>query len=463
MSYRVLFVLPFLLFTAGCAGVIDNAPINVALAEQPTVAQEKDAPPRIDGDTAVALTFSGGGTRAAAFAHGAMKALAAVPLRDEPGKTLLDRVAFLSGVSGGSVAAAYYAYRGPAAVSDFRERFLLQNVEASLRTRVTPANLARAFEGGVNDRTGLPRWLDQHLFGGATFADVAGRGHAMLWVNASDIYNRNVFIFDERTFSVLCSDLRRYPLSEAVAASAAVPIAFAPVLIRNYANRCSWQEPAWVADVLGARGGSAVLRAYAEALRRYRDVKLLPNVSLLDGGITDNLGVYGLTVARETASAPYQPMEPASAVRLRNMLFVVVDAGRGPEGDWPQRPSGPTGTEIAMAVADTLIDANTRNTFDAFNAAMETWRQDLIGYRCRLSSAEVQRLRGTLRGWNCRDLNFHVVRIGFDGAEPALRSRLNEIKTAFVLPEAEVDLVIEAAGRLLASDPAYRRFLSRLD
>ena len=463
MSYRVLLVLPFLLVLAGCAGVIDNAPINVAVAEQPTAAQEQDRSPPIDGDTAVALTFSGGGTRAAAFAHGALKALSTVPVRGDQGKTLLDQVAFLSGVSGGSVAAAYYAYRGPAAVHDFRERFLLQNVEATLRTRVTPANLARAFEGGVNDRTGLPRWLDQHLFGGATFGDVAGRGHAMLWVNASDIYNRNVFIFDERTFSVLCSDLRRYPLSEAVAASAAVPIAFAPILIRNYANRCSWQEPAWVADVLGSRGGSAVLRAYAEALRRYRDVKLLPNVSLLDGGITDNLGVYGLTVARETASAPYQPMLPQSAVRLRNMLFVVVDAGRGPEGDWPQRPSGPTGTEIAMAVADTLIDANTRNTFDAFNAAMESWRQDLIAYRCRLSSSEVQRLRGTLRGWSCRDLNFPVVRSGLDGAEPALRTRLNDIKTAFVLPESDVDLVIDVAGRLLASDPEYRRFLSRLN
>ena len=89
----------------------------------------------------MALAFSGGGTRAAAFAYGAMRGLDRLPTRN--GGTYFDRVIFISGVSGGSVAAAYFGLKGRAALADFRERFLLQNAEEDLNTRVGLVNLAR--------------------------------------------------------------------------------------------------------------------------------------------------------------------------------------------------------------------------------------------------------------------------------------------------------------------------------
>lgn len=460
---RLLIVLLAGGVTAGCATALDNAPINLVASPAEAAAEAGDAPPPL-GETAVGLSFSGGGTRAAAFAHGVLRALHEEPLADRSAGSLAERVTFVTGVSGGSVAAAYFAHRGPAAIRDFRERFLIQDVEASLRTRVTPTNLVRAFEGGVNDRTGLPRWLDANLFGGATFGDVRRTGGPILWLNASDVYNRNVFTFDDWSFSVICSDLNSYPLSQAVAASAAVPIAFTPTLLNNYADRCTYRQPSWVARVQADPEASSTLKAYADALETYRNPRRQPIISLLDGGITDNLGVYGLTLARATADQPYQPLKAESAARLRNMLFVVVDAGRGPEGNWPTRPGGPTGAEVVQASVDTLIDANTRHSYDAFRAAMEEWRQALIGWRCRLSTAEVRRLRGTTAGWNCRGLDFHLVRVAFDAAEnPELRRRLNEVETRFRLPEAEVDMVIEAGSTILRRDPSYRRFLERLN
>jgi NTE family protein len=447
---------------AGCATTLDDGPINLA-ASPALAAAEAVAEPPIFGETVIGHSFSGGGTRAAAFAHGVLQALSEEPLRDGSGESLAHRVGFVSGVSGGSVAAAYFAHRGPAALRDFRQRFLIQDVEASLRTRLSPVNLARALEGGVNDRTGLPRWLDANLFGGATFGEIQRPGRPILWLNASDVYNRNVFTFDDWTFSVICSDLGSYPLSQAVAASAAVPVAFTPVMLRNYAHRCAYREPGWVERVRADPEASTVLRTYAAALVTYRNPQRQPIISLLDGGITDNLGLYGLTVARETAGQPYEPMTPQSAARLRNMLFVVVDAGRGPEGDWPTRRRGPTGLEVVQASVDTLIDVNSRHSYDAFRATLEAWRRELIAWRCGLSADEVRRLRGSAAGWNCRDLDFHLVRVAFDGVEdPALRRRLNEVETRFRLPEAEVDMVIRAGRSILRADTSYRRFLARL-
>ena len=50
------------------------------------------ATPEIGGDTAVALAFSGGGTRAAAFAYGVLRGLKDMPTKD--GKNYLEQVVF---------------------------------------------------------------------------------------------------------------------------------------------------------------------------------------------------------------------------------------------------------------------------------------------------------------------------------------------------------------------------------
>src|SRR5260370_20453886 len=56
-------------------------------------------------ENSIMLSFSGGGLRAAAFAHGVLTALAQVKTADGD---LLDDVAMISRVSGSSLAAAHY-------------------------------------------------------------------------------------------------------------------------------------------------------------------------------------------------------------------------------------------------------------------------------------------------------------------------------------------------------------------
>ena len=79
-----------------------NEPINSPVASNADIAPLA-IPPDVGGDIVVALAFSGGGTRAAAFAYGAMQGLDRLPTRGRG--TYFDRVIFILGVSGGSVAA----------------------------------------------------------------------------------------------------------------------------------------------------------------------------------------------------------------------------------------------------------------------------------------------------------------------------------------------------------------------
>jgi NTE family protein len=206
----------------GCA-TIQNAPINVPLAtaDASSVEASRDIPTNGDG-LVVGLAFSGGGTRAAAFSYGVLSEFD----RTETGPArrnvpLFDRIDYVSGVSGGAVIAAYFGLKGRAALSDFRERFLLRDAEESLRTPFTPVSVIRAYEGGVNDAQQFPQWLDKNLFGGATFKELDAAHRPRVLINASDVYNRTPFVFNDATFKAICSDLNSYPIASAVAASAA--------------------------------------------------------------------------------------------------------------------------------------------------------------------------------------------------------------------------------------------------
>jgi NTE family protein len=457
------------LFLTGCEGFgIRNAPINSALIDSPALAASPgigatgDPAIEANAETAIGLSFSGGGTRASAFAFGVLQELAKTEetARDGSRHPLIERVSLVSGVSGGSVTAATFALYGRDMLSDFRKRFLVQDVEASLNTSVNVTNLVLMAKGGVNDRSGLPAWLDKNLFRGATYADVLKPGHPQLWINASDIFNRTTFIYNSVNFGALCSDLRRYPLSEAVAASAALPLVFAPIVIENYADRCHFNAPDWV-DSADRPGAPAILRASAAAIQRYREKSDVKFVKLLDGGMTDNLGLSGFVLELAAATKPYQPLTPRQAVNLKRFLFVVVDAGRPPGGDLAKSAEAPEIMDLIQAVSDTAVDANVRAAYDAFVAEMEKWRDRLIEYRCGLTPPEIVTLRGSTDGWDCRNLSLQVAKVSFEQMrEPGVKARLDKIPTRFRLPREDVDLLTSSAGSLLRQNANYKEFLA---
>ncbi|MEH2514285.1 NTE family protein [Nitrobacteraceae bacterium AZCC 1564] len=444
----------------GCAA-IQNDPVNIpgtpnTLANRLGLGFKES---EIENDVVIGLSFSGGGTRAAAFSYGVLSELERIPVRgaQEP---MIEHVDFISGVSGGSVTAAYYGLKKRAGLADFREKFLLRNAEEGLQTDITLTNFTRALAGGINDSTGFPRWLDANLFHGATFGQFRAEGRPRVWINASDIYNRTPFVFDATAFRAICSDLSEYPLADAVAASAAVPVAFAPIVIRSYPRECNDPLPSWIARVRHNPSAPPLLTGFARAMTRYRDGSV-PYIKLLDGGLVDNFGLSGFTIARLSSDTPYGPLSPRQAVKIRRAVFLVVDAKTGVSGDWINTVQGPSGVELVKAAADTAIDASVAGSFTAFDRTMSDWQGALVRWRCGLSAAERAKY-GVPSGWNCGDLKFYVGRVGFDQLEPERAAALEKVPTRFHLPAEQVDAVISAGRDALRTSPAFRNFAASL-
>ena len=203
-----------------------------------------------------------------------------------------------------------------------------------------------------------------------------------------------------------------------------------------------------------------MLKTFAEATARYRNGSMR-YIKLLDGGLVDNYGLSGFTIARLSADTPYGPLTRQQAVKLKRVLFLVVDAGRSPSGEWTQTVAGPTGPDLVMAAADTAIDASVRASFTAFERTMFDWQQDLVKWRCGLPPGERQRL-GAAAGWNCRDFKLFIGRVNFDQLGPERAAALNAVPTRFKLPAESVDTLIAAGRDAVRANTTYRAFLGSL-
>jgi NTE family protein len=439
------------LLLAGCTTTF-NVPMNTPVGDSSNPMAQM-TPPDIGGDTAIALAFSGGGTRAAAFSFGVLNGLDRLPTRG--GKSYLERVVFVSGVSGGSVTAAYFGLKGRAALTDFRGRFLTRNAEEDLSTSINLRNIAQGLNGGVNVAGRLTGWLDRNLFDNATLGDLFQQGKPIIWLNASDLYNRTPFLFAPVTFAALCSDIGKYPLSQAVAASAAVPVAFVPIVLESFPGACSTPLPPWVDRVLADRNAGAQVRAFAEALTRYREADQVKYLKLADGGITDNFGLSGLVIARAAAEKPYMPLTPEKAVRLRRMIVVVVNSGQAPSGNWGRTVEGPDGADLLNAVTDTAMNSAVRSGFDAFRLSLRDWEEAIRKWRCSLPAAEARRL-GASADWRCSNFRFDIAEVGFDLFDAQRSAKLSAIKTSFNLPTEDVDLLIQSGSEAILNHPSFK-------
>ena len=455
------FVCTFVL--AACSAT--NQPINTALTsltDQGTTLQTLDG--GAEDGIYVGLAFSGGGTRASAFAHGMLQELRTTAREDYGANGLLEHVELVSGVSGGSVTAAYYGLHGPRGLNRYREAYLVQNAEKYMaNSPYNPMTIARGLSGGANSRATFARFLDESILKGATFGDLARRGHAVTWINAADVANNTPFLFSSETFDALCSDLSALPVSEAVAASAAFPLVFSPIVLEAHTNSCNYTEPGWLTTARFNPEASSAMKAYAQTLESYRDPAKVKFVKLLDGGITDNFGTTGLTMARAKSQTSHGPLSAREAVKLRRMLFLVANAGVQSDYKWTQQVKGPGGVQLAMSIANSSMSSASRVGYDVMRLTLDDWVEDLIEFRCDLSRAEVRRLRGSLEGWDCTDVKLFVGEVSFAALDNERRDRLNEIPTRLRLPTEEVDMVIQAGRDATRLNPELLGFLSSLD
>ncbi len=442
-----------------CAGTPDLTPVNGPLLAQPPseIADDWSKGFGVEGDV-VMLSLSGGGARATAFSLGVLEELRDTPSRD--GARLIDEVALVTAVSGGAVTAAWFGLNGPEQLDELRPATLDKDWNSELRRNfLSPTNLARFWQGGLNDRSGLAGWLDREVFAGATM--VAMGGGPRIVINGTEMFTGAPFAFTQLFFDGLCSDVSGVLVADAVATSMAVPLVFRPSVLKSFNERCAAREPEWVGRLLEDRRGSILARETARAVRAWRDPERVGYLHIADGGVIDNFGVASLIVMDEAAGGDLGPFSAEDAVRMSSLTFIVVNAETLDTAQWPLDARGPTGPESVGALLDRSIDASKRLALEAFSARLADWERRLIDYRCSLAADEAAQL-GADETWDCRAFEVALDVISFHDLGEVEGAELGGMATAVSLPADQIDALIAGGRRAVRENPALQELTRRV-
>jgi len=425
------------LLLSGCAAYnrVQNAPITEAVAFLPGVDVEREADRA--GDVWLFLAFSGGGTRAAAFSYGVLEELRDTRYsRKGSERRLLDEVDTISSVSGGSFTAAYYGLYGERIFDDYQDVFLKKNVQKVLiNGLLNPLNWFRFMSQGF-DRTEMAiDYYDREIFEGGTFADMAARQGPQIQINATDLSIGQRFAFNPTRFSLLCSDLSEFKVARAVAASSAVPVAFTPIVLENY-DTCRIEEPAWMPRTRERAPSDPRLEGMVSAFDSYLDKQHRRYIHLVDGGISDNLGVRSAHERVHILGGAQHASKLLLGRPPSIIAMIVVNAQTRPERPMDLSRKSPGTSAVLGALTDTQLQRYNVESIALMQSSLKQWSEELSTPDQTVTPYFIQ-------------LDFESI------ADPETRVLFNNVATSLALPSDEVDNLVEAGHRLLRKSPEF--------
>ncbi len=415
----------------------------------------------LDPDDSLLLhvSFSGGGLRAATLGLGVLDELRDTPIhwagRDQ---RLFDQLDIVMGLSGGSLLVGALAMDGEAGLARFESAMLQGSPQADLvRSLMSPATLWRLSSPNYGRSDAFERFLDERLFQGTRYADLAAHPRKPFAViYASDMVSGTRFEFVQEQFDFLCSDLGGVSLARAVAASSAVPLLLSPVTVWNHlppAGSTDCGTPVLRAAAATMPGQSASRRLLE--LESYRESRpggpRRPYIHLVDGGLADNVSVRGPTDYIGQFGGIVGTARFAGYRQLRRVVFIVVNAEtsvRAAEDFSPQVP-GPLRT--AMALADIPINRNSDMALGQMRATLQAWREEVQAAKARGEATPF-----------APDVQFHLIEIGLEAADPALTERLKAIPTTLQLPPDDIARLRQHARQRLRGSPEFQAMLNSL-
>ncbi len=452
---------------AACATRPVNPPIS-NVSDSKVYSFERKGQNEAQAKTLVALAFSGGGTRAAAFSYGVLETLNKTEFINANGKQsrMIDHVDVITGVSGGSFTALAYGLYGDKLFDDYEQRFLKRNVQGELvRRSLNPVNWGYLSSTGWGRSELAADLYDEILFDGATFADLDKKDGPVIAVSATDLATGSRIMFAPSNFDAMCADLSTFRLSRAAAASSAVPVVLSPLTINNYGGSCGKKMPLWFAPFLNTKNPP---RPAARTLERINEINGLmnggdPYLHLVDGGISDNLGLRGCVEVFNWMEALREGGHPTPLDHVNQIIVIVVNSMSIPKNDWNKSEDPPGTIPILIKAAGVPIDRYSSEQIEHLRDIEARWNmmrsvRDLPAVK-RIKPKDSNDALNAIR--NVPNAKLYVVNVSFAGVPDANeRDYLNELPTSFVLPDEAVDRLRTAGGTALLNSPDFQQLLT---
>ena len=462
-----LTVLLFVVLLGGCASltVTDTVPLTSAeLAPAGSIDISKGgyrlsdlAPqPGSHPDLLVLVAMSGGGKRSASFGYGALKGMrqVSVPFTDGP-QPLLRVVDAIAGVSGGSFPAAYYGLYRDRTFGNFEQDFLYRDTESYIwGIYLLPWNWTWIGDPLVGTNDFMERVYDRTMFHGATFADLAKLGRPMVGIGATDIAYGNPVLFTQNMFDLICSDLSKFPVARAVAASNGFPGLFSPITLTSHATDCHGREPGWLSHVTETQRNDPLSRIGLQARQseQYLNPDRTRYLHLVDGGVSDNLALRAGAAVMQNMAVSTDEMRARGADRVRRILILSIDGQGTQDATVAQRRAVGGIFSLFGLVSGAQIDRYNFETLSAVNDFVHSLAGTIAKVRC--SEGKM------VDGARCDDVRAMLIHISLAEMPPGPeKDKLLAIPTGLTIPRSDVDELIAAGQTAVTGSSELRAFL----
>ncbi len=410
----------------------------------------------------VLLTFSGGGTRAASLAYGTLEALRDTKIEWEgKQRRLIDEVDAISSVSGGSLPASYYTLFGDRIFDDFPGKVLYRDIQGNVIKQVLALrNYARLMSPYFSRTHLMAEDFDRTIFEEKTYADLMERPRPFLIVNATNMTRGSRFEFTQPQFDLLYSDLARYPVGYAAAASAAFPGLLTPVVMKNYEKGPDYRVPLWVTQTLATGDSGRYGYKAAEEVMDYVTAGH-PYVHLVDGGVSDNLGLMPVTLGLQGGISSAALWPAFRTGKVKKVVIITVNAEKGHQNtlDFSDKIAGLM--QILGSATSTPLETFTQAQIEYLKLVLYTLKRD-PGSTWDFRGSMMGEYRDTLMG-PVRPVDYYFVEVAFNRlGDKAEKEYLNTLPTSFKLKREQVDRLRAAARNILSAHPVYLELLGEL-
>lgn len=444
------FVVGALIFLSGCQSMLFQP---VETIEKITLNQGYRAKNIIekhqDGDLII-LMLSGGGSRAAALGYGVLEQFKQTKVRKNTLKeSLLDNIDLVFGVSGGSVLATYFSLEGKDIVPKFEENFLKTNFQSQLTSQIFSfSNLPKLTSDQYGRGDLLQEQLNLALYKGKTFGYLANhRKGPFVIVSATDMSSGQKVVFTQEFFDGLCLNLSDVEIARAVASSSSVPLIFSPLTFNNNGGHCNYYLPEitkMITAITNDTQKSKNVEEMRETLVSYQDSKNRPFLHLVDGGLTDNLGLATFTDSYDLIGKEGM-YKTALATKLKRIVIISVNAQNEVTSEIDQSANIPKTRDVVNTIINVPIDRNTQTTLRRFRELADEWNKMM------LKQSKDKRVELRFVSISLKDL-----------PESALKQEVLNINTSFYLPNREINKLKQAAQILLQNSEEYQALLETL-
>ena len=398
----------------------------------------------------ILLMFSGGGSRAAALGYGVLEQFKHTPVKSgRQAGNLLENIDLVYGVSGGSLLAAYFALQGADVIPKFENDFLKKNFQSEVINQILSfSNLPRLTSPQFGRGDLLQEQLNLALYRNATFADLAHkRKGPFAVISATDMNIGQKITFTQEFFDGLCLNLNDLEIARAVAASSSVPLIFSPLTLNNNGGNCNYTIPELAILEASERDGGLKSKNIEEVkniISLYQNSKERPFIHLVDGGLTDNLGLSSLTDIYDVMGQE-KIYRKALESGLKRIVVINVNAQNEVTSEIDQSADVPGVTDVVNTIINVPIDRNTQITLRRFREFAEQWNKNM------------RKIPAPDR------VELHFVSLSLkDLPESPLRKEVLNISTSFYLPASDINKLKRAAQILLENSTEYRTMLKAL-